>query len=122
MNTTGKTHVALALAALLALAGGCRREDIREFTVEIPGLTESNKAAVVGAFTVAKPGQAPHVCDGVYLDSFVFDFAKKTLTLRYDSMKIAKTNIRMLIQDKGIEVAFPTNGTGVAGYVDRKVE
>ena len=49
---------------------------------------------------------------------FVFD--AKTLTMRYDSMKIAQTNIRMLIESKGVEVHFPSNTTGVAGYLDVK--
>ena len=33
---------------MLALAG-CRREDVREFTVSIPGLSETNQALVVSA-------------------------------------------------------------------------
>ena len=80
----------LLLIAIVAFAtlSGCRREDIREFTVEMPSLT--------------------------------FDFDKKTLTMKYDSMKIAQTNIRMLIESKGVEVHFPSNTTGVAGYLDVK--
>ena len=30
--------------------------------------------------------------------------AAKTLTLKYDSMAIAKTNIRMAIEEKGLKV------------------
>jgi Fe-S cluster biosynthesis and repair protein YggX len=41
-------------------------------------------------------------------------------TTAYDSMKIAKTNIRMLIESAGVEVLFPSNTTGVAGYIDYK--
>ena len=40
--------------------------------------------------------------------------------MKYDSMKIAKTNIRMLIESAGVEVLFPSNATGVAGYIDYK--
>lgn len=108
---------ALAFAAALS---GCRREDVREFTVEIPGLTQENKQKVVDAFTLRKPGQPPRVYDGIRPDTFVFDFDKKTLTMKYDSMKIAKTNIRMLIESAGVEVHFPSNTTGVAGYIDYK--
>ena len=108
---------ALAFAAALS---GCRREDVREFTVEIPGLMQENKQKVVDAFTLRKPGQPPHVYDGIRPDTFVFDFDKKTLTMKYDSMKIAKTNIRMLIEAAGVEVHFPSNTTGVAGYIDYK--
>jgi len=80
--------------ALLACVG-CRRTDVRDYTLSLPGLTPSNKAQVVAA--LAK-------YNGIQKDSYVFDFEKKTLSLRYDSMQIAKTNIRMAIQDKGLEV------------------
>ena len=112
---------AFAALALLAVCGGCRREDMRTAIIDIPGLTEANKPKIVEAFKIAKPGQRPHYYDGIDPENFVFDYEKKTLTLRYDSMKIAKTNIRMLIQGAGVEVAFPSNTTGVAGYLDRKV-
>ena len=109
---------ALAFAAALS---GCRREDVREFTVDIPGLTQENKQKVVDAFTVRKPGQPPRVYEGIRPDTFSFDFEKKTLTMKYDSMKIAKTNIRMLIEAAGVEVHFPSNNaSGVAGYLDYK--
>ena len=112
----------LLLIAITAVAtmSGCRREDIREFTVEMPSLTEADKSKVVDAFTIRSPGRPPRVYEGILSDSFKFDFDKKTLTLKYDSMKIAQTNIRMLIQNKGVEVVFPTNTTGVAGYLDVK--
>ncbi len=109
----------LVLVAVAALAG-CRREDVRAFTVEIPGLTRENRQKVVDAFTIRKAGMPPRVYEGIQMDSFAFDFEKKTLTMRYDSMKIAHTNIRMLIQEAGIEVSFPSNTTGVAGYLDVK--
>ena len=83
--------------ALVALLSGCRREDVREFTVSIPGLTEANQAQVVEALSKY---------EGIKKDSYEWDFAAKTLSLRYDSMQIAKTNIRMAIADKGIKVDF----------------
>ncbi len=89
------------------LLPGCRREDVREMTVSIPGLAESNKATVVAA--LAKYG-------GVQKDSFVWDMKAKTLTLRYDSMQIAQSNIRYAIAEKGIDTVIPTNTTGRAGY------
>ena len=112
----------LLLIAITAVAtmSGCRREDIREFTVEMPSLTEADKSKVVDAFTIRSPGRPPRVYEGIFIDSFKFDFGKKTLTMKYDSMKIAQTNIRMLIESKGVEVVFPTNTTGVAGYLDVK--
>jgi hypothetical protein len=82
-------------AAILAVILGCRREDVRDYTIEIPELTDANKAQVVEAL-------AKYV--GIKKDSFKWDMAAKTLTLKYDSMAIAKTNIRMAIEEKGLKV------------------
>lgn len=82
-------------AAILAVILGCRREDVRDYTIEIPELTDANKAQVMEA--LAKYA-------GIKKDSFKWDMAAKTLTLKYDSMAIAKTNIRMAIEEKGLKV------------------
>lgn len=82
-------------AAILAVILGCRREDVRDYTIEIPELTDANKAQVVEA--LAKYA-------GIKKDLFKWDMAAKTLTLKYDSMAIAKTNIRMAIEEKGLKV------------------
>lgn len=97
----------LSAAAVTALLPGCRRSDVRQFTVSIPSLTEAGKPAVE---------QALAKYNGIEKDSYVWDFKKKTLTLRYDSMQIARTNIRMAIAEKGFTVDFPMNTTGRAGY------
>ena len=97
----------LVLPVLLVLLSGCRREDIREMTVSIPGLTEADKAKVVEA--LAK-------YNGVRKDSYVWDMSAKTLTLRYDSMQIAQANVRYAIDEKGIKVAFPEKTDGRAGH------
>jgi len=102
-------HFSTFAFSLLILLCGCRREDIREYTFSIPGLTEANKSQIV---------QALSKYNGVQKDSYVWDFQKKTLTLKYDSMQIARTNIRMAIESKGIKVDFPASTTGKAGYVD----
>ena len=98
--------VLTALTALTALTG-CRREDVREMTVSMPGLTEANRAKVVEA--LAK-------YNGVQKDSYVWDMSAKTLTLRYDSMQIAQANIRYAIDEKGIKVAFPEKTDNRAGH------
>lgn len=103
--------VGLFILTALCTVCGCRRTDVREFTVEIPGLTEGNKAQVV---------QALSRYDGVKRDSFVFDFEKKTLTLRYDSMKIARENVRQAIEAKGVSVVYPEVKGGYAGYLNEK--
>lgn len=92
-----KTPLFAVFALALVTLSGCRREDVREFTVSIPGLTEANQAQVVEALSKY---------EGIKKDSYEWDFAAKTLSLRYDSMQIAKTNIRMAIADKGIKVDF----------------
>ena len=58
--------------------------------------------------------------DGVVRDSLKFDMAKKQLTLRFDSLKVAQTNLRMAIEQKGIAVKYPPNTTGVAGYINKR--
>ena len=105
----------IALAALLAAlaASGCRRTDIREMTIEMPGLTKDRQETIVAAL-------APYA--GVQKDSYRWDFEKKTLVLRYDSMVTAQTNIRMAIAEKGVDVVFPPNNpSGLAGYIDGHV-
>lgn len=98
----------LIFVALAVLGfAGCRRTDVREVVVVIPGLTESNKSVVV---------QALAKYQGIQKDSYVWDMDKKSLKLKYDSMLIAQTNIRMAIAEKGIDVVFPENTTGRAGY------
>ena len=110
-----KLVFALGVFALLA---GCRRTDVRDFTVEFSALTEADRTRAVEAFLLPDP-YAPgksRCYDGVDTGSFVFDFGRKTLTMKYDSMKIAHTNIRMLLEAKGLPVVYPTNTTGRAGH------
>ena len=85
------------MVAVCALAG-CRREDVREFTVGIEDLSEQKKALVVEA--LAK-------YNGIRKDSYRWDFEKKTLTLSYDSMQIAKENIRQAIESKKLVIKRP---------------
>ncbi len=76
-------------------------------TVSMPGLTEANKPQVV---------EALHKYAGIQKDSYVWDMAAKTLTLRYDSMQIAQANIRYAIDEKGIKVVFPEKKDDRAGH------
>ena len=97
----------LALFAALAVLGGCRREDVREMTVLMPELKEADRAKV--AESLAK-------YQGVRKDSYVWDMAAKTRTLRYDSMKIAQANIRYAIDEAGVKVSFPEKTDDRAGH------
>jgi len=100
-------HFSLAALAAFTLLSGCRREDIREMTVSMPGLTEANKATVV---------EALKKYNGIDKSSYVWDFSAKTLKLRYDSMQIAQANIRYAIDEKGVKVAFPEKTDDRAGH------
>ena len=82
--------VALALA-------GCRRTDVRDFTVDVPALTAADVPAVVAE--LAKYG-------GIEAKDVQFDAAAHRLTLKYDSMQLAKKNIEMSIAKLG----FTANG------------
>ena len=99
------------LLAVVAMAAGCRREDIREVTLGVPGLHPTNEVAIVDAL-----GRY----EGVDRRTIRFDQAAKTVSLKYDSMKVAQTNLRMSIQEKGVEVTFPENKTGMAGYINSR--
>ena len=100
-----KTITALSVALLLA--AGCRRSDVRTVTVSIPGLSPSNKVAVV---------QALARYEGIRKDSYVFDMEAKTLTLEYDSLRLAQSNIRYAIDEDGVAVEFPKKTDDHAGY------
>lgn len=101
------SHLAVFAAILLVAASGCRRTDEREMTVVIPGLGETNVQVVV---------QALAKYDGIDKNSYVWDLSAKTLTLKYDSMKIAQSNIRYAIDEKGVAVEFPKKTDDRAGH------
>ncbi len=75
--------------------------------VSLPGLKAADTNKVAAAL-------APY--GGVRKDSYRWDLSEGGLTLDYDSMQIAGTNIRMAIEAAGIKVEFPTNTTGRAGH------
>ena len=101
----------IILAIAICAMAGCRREDIREVTLEVPGINATNETAIVDAL-----GRY----EGVDRRTIRFDQAAKTVTLKYDSMKVAQTNLRMSIEEKGIAVTFPQNTTGMAGYINSR--
>lgn len=88
-------YVFLALVGLVC--AGCRRTDVREFAVEVPGMAEKDLPQVMAAL-------GPY--GGVEKASIRFDSAAHRITLRYDSMQIAKKNIEMAIAGIG----FTANG------------
>lgn len=95
MNAKFKTSLAV-LAVLFALAG-CRRTDVRAFDVEVPAASEADLPVLQAALS-------PYA--GVEKASLKFDAARHVLSLRYDSMQLAKKNIEMAIAGAG----FSANG------------
>ena len=93
-KTVGAVRACAAAAALAACicATGCRRTDVRDFEVAIPALSAENEAAIRQSLA----GFA-----GVEKSSLRFDRQAKKLTLRYDSMQLAKKNIEMAIAKAG---------------------
>ena len=94
---TSLTALPLVLALILA---GCRREDVRPITVSLPELTAADTNRVVEALLKYK---------GVrdFRSSITFDLTRRTVTMNYDSMQIAKTNIRRAIEAAGVKIEEP---------------
>ena len=86
-----------AFLTVLFLFAGCRRTDVRDFSVEIPQATEADVPALAASLS-------PYA--GIEKSSLRFDAARHVLTLKYDSMQIAKKNIEMAIAGAG----FAANG------------
>ena len=95
------------LSASFLLLPACRRTDVREMTVYMPNLTEADKPKIV---------EALKRYNGIEKNSYQWDLATKTLTLRYDSMQIAQANIRYAIDERGIKVDFPKKTDNHAGH------
>lgn len=79
--------------ALSAVFAGCRRADVRDFTISIPDMTPQHEQQIKAAL-------APY--GGVVKTSYRFDHQAKTLSLQYDSMQIAKKNVEMAIAETGL--------------------
>lgn len=82
----------IGVAAGIGLAIGCRQQDMREMHVVLSG--------VGGAADLAVVSNAVAALDGVVDGSIVFDGMDR-LTLRYDSMKLARKNIEYAVADTG---------------------
>ena len=106
-----KIFLLIALTAIAAFTDGCRREDFREHVFEIPGMTSKNTTTIK---------EAVSTYSGVDMESLEFNLDKKTLKVRFDSMKVARTNIRMAIEEKGIAVKHPEKNSAPAGYINER--
>jgi copper chaperone CopZ len=90
-----KTFKLFSLALVLSVAFvGCRRTDVRDFTVTVPSMTQEDVSIIKEALSVY---------GGVDQSSLKFDLASRTVKMKYDSMQLAKKNIEMAIAKKGLE-------------------
>ena len=89
-------HLIVAVMLGLCLTG-CRRTDVRAFAIDVPQATAADVPAITAALR-------PY--GGVIASSLAFDETAHRLTLRYDSMQIAKKNIEMAIA----QIGFTANG------------
>ena len=83
----------LLLCAASLFLTGCRVRDERTFTVSIPGVRTTEDQAIVRAALNPLPG--------IIRESIVFDSAKRTVALSYDSMQVAHKNIEIAIAEAG---------------------
>ncbi|MCR5414257.1 MAG: hypothetical protein K6F50_05965 [Kiritimatiellae bacterium] len=105
----------IILATALAFAG-CRRSDLREMTVDLPGLKASETNELSAALCRYQ---------GVRKDTLKWiipeDGSTPTLTLRFDSLLIAEMNILKTLEAKGCKVALPELQKGKpAGYINTR--
>ena len=85
---TRREFISVVSVFAMIVISGCRRQDIKSYMFEVPKLTPENKDLVIKALSRYA---------GIDKSSYVFDFKAKTITLSYDSMQLAKTNIRMAV-------------------------
>ena len=96
-------RVALAVLALALAAGwvaglaGCRTSDIRTVVIAVPDMKNAACQKLI-ANSLA-------TTDGIFSDAVVFDLEKRTVTVRYDSMKLAIKNIEHQIAKLGFSTA-----------------
>jgi|GEM_PF-815189 len=100
-NTMKHTVVLLAFMCML-LGGGCRVSDVRELSVNVPGMAAESDVDRI------KKALAP--LNGVSKDTVVCDLKSHTVKVSYDSMVVATKNIEIAIAEAG----FDANGITAA--------
>lgn len=101
-----KSFLILSVLSLVCLCG-CRREDVREYTVEVRNLSEVNVPAIKKAFSRYHGIRDVH-----------FNPQEAKIDVVYDSMEIAQKNIREAIRTAqvGLVVPEPQPKNGRAGH------
>ena len=88
-----RTRVVCVLAVALVGLASCRMNDIRSQTIRVPQV----KSAAAQKVVQAALGRA----DGVLTNGLAFGAG--TVTVRYDSMKLALKNLEQVIADAGFD-------------------
>ena len=88
-------RTAVWIAAVALVVAGCRVSDVRDMSINLPGLqSDEDKAKIT---------QAIETLPGIQKESLRFDLQAKTLTLRYDSMQVAHKNVEIAIAEAGYD-------------------
>ena len=91
----------LSMLCVVAVAlVGCRRVDERTFTIDVPQATAADEPKLRAALAMYGG------IDAKDPTAIRFDAAKHQLTVRYDSMQLAKKNIEISLAQAG----FTANG------------
>ena len=105
MNTKYAFAAAFAVAAAFALSS-CRKSDVKDLTLEIPALEPGSRCAgdvsnvlarLVGVVNCDKS----FGIDGIKHFRPEFDYAKKTVSLSYESLQTNTKNIEIAIARDG---------------------
>ena len=86
--------ILLAFMGVL-LGGGCRVSDVRELTINVPGMSAESDAETI------RKALAP--LNGVNKDQAVFDLKSHTIKVTFDSMVVATKNIEIAIAEAGYD-------------------
>lgn len=91
--------VAFALMGCM-LTGACRREDLRTTTIRCPQATDAACAGLIIKALASTEGVRP---ESIRIEG-------STVSVRYNSMKVAIKNLEFVIADAGFDAGeFPAN-------------
>jgi copper chaperone CopZ len=107
-DTTMKFMVILLAFMGILLGGGCRVTDVRELTVNVPGMASDSD--------VERIRKALSPLNGVNKEQAVFDVKGHTIKVSYDSMVVATKNIELAIAEAG----YDANGITAASAHSKK--
>lgn len=114
MNHFAKTAFISAAAAVAALAAGCRKTDVKDLVISVPALEEGSECdkelrAILWDLSSTNHLAGVVNCEptfGVPKVTYprpVFDYAKKTVSLSFESLSTNTKNIEFAIAMRGWE-------------------